>query len=136
MGLRAGSTVSGKCCNLYPYLCLQTAFPILKGTVMQIEKALTCFKSILKISHFNYLYFCSNLSMKFAIFLKSNVTFNSFYCLYGSITEKREQLLMQKFQCLLFLFKRSYICYYIICMTVQNCYLHYNINILSWKLAV
>ena len=25
---------------------------------------------------------------------------------------------MQKFQCLLFMLKRSYICYYIICMTV------------------
>ena len=135
MGLGAGSTVTGKCCNLYPYLCLQTAFPILKGTVMQIEKTLTCFKSILKTSHFNYLYFRSNLSIKFAIFLKSSLTFNSFYCLHGSITEKREQLLMQNFSVCYFCLS-DHICYHIICMTVQNCYLHYNINILSWKLAV
>ena len=29
-----------------------------------------CFKSILKISYSNYLEFCSNLSVKIAIFLK------------------------------------------------------------------
>ena len=45
--------------------------------------------------------------MKFAIFLKSRLLFNSFYCvlclytkLYGSITYKLEQLRMRKFPCL------------------------------------
>ena len=63
--------------------------------------------------------------MKFATFLKSSLLFNSFCCLfclwtklYGSITLKLEQLWMRIFQCLLFVLKRSYICYYIICMTV------------------
>ena len=37
---------------------------------------------------------------------------------FGSITSKLEQLWMWKLQCLLFVFKRSYICYCIICMTV------------------
>ena len=32
--------------------------------------------------HFNYPSFCSNLSVKFAIFFKSNLLFNSFYCLF------------------------------------------------------
>ena len=32
VGLRAGSTVIGKCCNLYPHLCLETIFPALKIT--------------------------------------------------------------------------------------------------------
>ena len=44
--------------------------------------SLTCFKNILKISHSNYASFCSNLPMKFAIFFKSSLLFNSFYCLF------------------------------------------------------
>ena len=44
--------------------------------------SLTCFESILKISLSNYLWFCSNLTMKFAIFLKSSLYFKSFYCLF------------------------------------------------------
>ena len=73
---------------------------------------------------YNYLP-CSNLPVKISIFLRSSLFFNCFCCLfwfelrlYGSITYKLEQLWMQKFQRLLFLLKRSYICYYIICMTV------------------
>ena len=57
-----------------------------KGTNMQIEKApindRLCFKSILKISPFNCLYFCSNLPVKFAILNKSSLLFNSLYCLF------------------------------------------------------
>ena len=34
------------------------------------------------------------------------------------MTLKSEQLRMEKFKCLLFVLKQSYICYYIICMTV------------------
>ena len=55
---------------------------------MQIENALisdrlgTRFKSILKILHFNYLSFWNNLTVKFAIFLKSSLIFNSLYCLF------------------------------------------------------
>ena len=73
---------------------------------------------------YNYLP-CSNLPVKISIFLRSSLFFNCFCCLfwfelrlYGSITYKLEQLWMQKFQRLLFLLKRSYVCYYIICMTV------------------
>ena len=40
------------------------------------------FKGIWEILYSNYLLFCSNLSMKFAIFLKSSLLFNSFYCLF------------------------------------------------------
>ena len=38
--------------------------------------------------------------------------------MYGSITQKLEQLWMWKFQYLLFVLKRSYICHYVVCMTV------------------
>ena len=65
--------------------------------------------------------------MKSGIFLKSSLLFNSFYyllCLetklYGSITQKQEQLWMWKFQCLLFVMKQSYICYYVNCITVPR----------------
>ena len=69
-----------------------------KGTVIGKWKSvdkwlLTCSKIILKISYSNYLWFCSNLFVKFAIFLKSSLLFNNFYSLfclqtklYGSIT--------------------------------------------------
>ena len=43
--------------------------------------SLTCCKSILKISHSNCLQFYGNLQVKFAIFLKSTLPFNSFYSL-------------------------------------------------------
>ena len=50
----------------------------IKGTVMQIEKALKNVRfRISKFSHSNYLQFCSNLPGKFAIFLKSSLLFNS-----------------------------------------------------------
>ena len=85
-----------------------------------------CFKSILKTSHSNYLLFYSSLPVKFAIFLKSSLLFNSSYCLfclytkfYSSIALKLELLWMQKFQFLLYVLKWSYICYYIICMAVS-----------------
>ena len=41
-----------------------------KGTVVQIEKAIT------KISHSNYLWFCSILPLKFAIFLTISIVFS------------------------------------------------------------
>ena len=44
------------------------------------KRSFTCFQSILKISYSNYSQFYSNLSVKFAIFLKSSLFFNSFYC--------------------------------------------------------
>ena len=88
--------------------------------------SLTCFKSILKNSHSNYLETCSNLPVTFTFFLKSSLLLNSFYCLFrwqtklcDSITKKLEKLWMRKFQCLLFELKRSYTCCYIICMTVS-----------------
>ena len=60
-----------------------------KATVMYIEKSTNkwshmCFKNIVKISHSKYLQFCSNLPVKFAIFLKSSLLINSFYCLFCS----------------------------------------------------
>ena len=42
--------------------------------------SLTWLKSILKISHSNYLWFCNSLPAKLAIFLKSSLFLNSFYC--------------------------------------------------------
>ena len=59
---------------------------VVKGAVIQIEKALIndrlrVFKSILKISHSNYLQFYNNLPMKFTIFLKISPLFNSFFYL-------------------------------------------------------
>ena len=63
----------------------------LKGTVMQIEKALI--NDHLRVS--KVVIFESNLSVKFAIFFKGSLLFNSFYCplclqtkIYGSITQK------------------------------------------------
>ena len=64
---------------------------------MQIEKALIddrlAVSKVLKVLHSSYLKFCSNLPVKFAIFVKSSLLFNSFYCpfflqthLYGSVT--------------------------------------------------
>ena len=44
--------------------------------------SLACFKSILKNSHSKYVSFSSNLHVKFAIFLKSSLLFNCFYCLF------------------------------------------------------
>ena len=42
---------------------------------------------------------------------------------------------MRKFQCLLFVLKRSYICYYIICMTVPLRTIHDITNIFMYSLA-
>ena len=59
---------------------------LLKGTDTNWKSTgqwlLTCFKNILKISHSNYLSFWSNLSVKFAIFEKISLLFNSFYCFF------------------------------------------------------
>ena len=54
-------------------------------------------------------------SLKVAYFLTVFSVYKQNF--YGSITWKLEQLFMQTFQCLLFMLKWSYICYYIICMT-------------------
>ena len=40
------------------------------------------FQNILKTLHSNYASFCSNLPVKFAVFLNSSLLFNSFYCLF------------------------------------------------------
>ena len=72
----------------------------------------------------SYLWFYSDLPVKFAIFLESSLPFNSFCCFFLFINKTLqlnnliEQIWKRKFQCLLFMLKRSYICYYIICMTV------------------
>ena len=70
-------------------LHLKTLFSLIifKGTVMQIEKALIndCLRVSevsKKNSHSNYMWFCSNLSVKFVILLKSSLLFNNFYCLF------------------------------------------------------
>ena len=49
--------------------------------------SLTCFKNILKYLHSNYLQFCCNLNVEFAIFLKISLVFNSFYCLFCLLTK-------------------------------------------------
>ena len=38
------------------------------------------FQKYPETSHSNYLYLCCNLLVKFVIFLKSSLLFNSFYC--------------------------------------------------------
>ena len=75
-------------------------------------------KCILRISHSKYL-------QKFAYFLKSSLLLNSFFVFsvckqtsYGWITWKLKKLLMQNFQSLLLKLKQSFICCYIICITV------------------
>ena len=59
-----------------------------KGTVMQIDGtdkwSHTWFKRILKISQSSYLQLCSNLTVKFSIFVKSTLFSNSFCCLFQS----------------------------------------------------
>ena len=50
-------------------------------------------------------------SQKTAYFLAVSIVFSIY-------KQKLQQLWMRKFQCLLFVLKWSYICYYIICMTV------------------
>ena len=54
---------------------------------MQIEKALIIDR--LRVSKVSWIFriptthkFCSNLPVKFSIFLKSSLLFNSFYCLF------------------------------------------------------
>ena len=65
--------------------------------------------------------FC--FAKNFTVFLKGTVMqIEKALIFYDSITEKQEQLRMPKFQCLLFVLTRSYICYYIICMTVPLAY--------------
>ena len=55
---------------------------LLKGTLVQFVKALTSDR-LLKISHFSYLWFCSNLPAKSAISFKRSQRFNKFfYCLF------------------------------------------------------
>ena len=57
-----------KSCSSVILIYLESVTDAIEGTLMQVEKALTCLKSTLKISQLNYLSFCSNLLMKFAIF--------------------------------------------------------------------
>ena len=80
---------------------------------------LTCFKSILKISiptiyNLAVIYPWNLLfSSKIAYFLTVSIVFSVYKQIFMA-----DWLLMPKFQCLLFVLKRSYICYYIICITV------------------
>ena len=53
------------------------------GTVMQIEKALQMIAYMLQKYPENLKFFC-NLPIKFVIFLKNSLLFNSFYCLFCS----------------------------------------------------
>ena len=46
-----------------------------------------CLKRTLKISHCNYLVFSGNLTVKFAIFSRSALLFNSFYCFFPFINK-------------------------------------------------
>ena len=57
-------------------------------------------------------------------FLKKYSMFYNFFCLFCFQTILRRNslktraLLMRKYECLLFVFKQSYICYNLICMTI------------------
>ena len=72
--------------NLFNYIAdFRNKIIHIKGTIMQIAKPMLndrLGKSILKITQSNYLQFCSNLPVTFAIFLESSVLFNSSYCLF------------------------------------------------------
>ena len=68
---------------------------------------------------------CSSFPVKFSIFLKCSLLFKSFYCLFLFTNKtlwlknsKIGKLQMRNFQCLIFMLMRSYIFYYIICVTV------------------
>ena len=83
-----------------------------------------CFESILKISHSDYLQFCSNLPVKFAIFFKSSLIFSVFivFSVYKQTSWfnvlKTRTGVNAKTLVFVIVSKQSYICYYIICMTV------------------
>ena len=97
---------------------------------MQIEKSRT--NDRLRVSKLSWKFRIQTICnfaviYPFVTFWRSSLLFNSFYCLfwlktkiYGSITWKLEQPWMRIFQFLLFMLKRSYICYYIICMTLHS----------------
>ena len=87
-----------------------------------------CFKSILKISHSNYLSYCSNLPLKFAIFLKSSLLFNSFHCVFLFINKifwhnnfKTRTAINSK------------ISDFVIYCSVIKCLLSYNLNYCNFK---
>ena len=100
----------------------------IKGTVINWKStdkwSLTYFKSILKISHSNYLTFCSNLPVKLPIFLKSGLLLTVSIVIFLLINKTlrfnnlNTRTAIQKRKCFLFVLKRSYICFYIICMIV------------------
>ena len=58
----------------------------IKGTVMQIEKALINDRLLFSKVYWNFyiptIYNFGVIPVKFAIFLKSSLLFNSFYCLF------------------------------------------------------
>ena len=103
---------------------------MIKGTAMQIEKALINDRlSVTKVSwkfriptiyNLAVIYLWNMLlTLKLAYFLTVSTVFS--VCKQqknGLITYKLQQLWMWKFQCVLFVLQRLYICYYIICMTV------------------
>ena len=86
-----------KSCSLAPlffflfiwHVLLKTAaFQNIKGTVIQIKKSLI--NDCLLVSKVSWKFrilifysYCSNLPVKFAIFLKSRPLFNSFHCLFS-----------------------------------------------------
>ena len=55
--------------------------PTLQAACVKKGKKICMFKSILKISHSNYLQFCSKLPVKFAIFSISSLLLTSFFFL-------------------------------------------------------
>ena len=65
-----------------PFEVKSTALKVHANWKSTNKWTLMCFKNILKISHSNYLKFCTNLPVKLAVFLKSSLLFNSFYCLF------------------------------------------------------
>ena len=85
-----------------------------KGSVMQIEKALK--NDRLRVSKVPWKFHILTIH-NFAVISLWNLLFNSFCCLFLLINKTLRQKWMQKFQCLLFVLKRSYIYYYIICIT-------------------
>ena len=88
--------------------------------------SLTCSKCILEISHSNYLQFCSNLPVRFAIFLRSSLLFNNSYPVVFSVykqnfmAENLKTRTAMNAKISVFVICVEVICYYIICMAVPS----------------
>ena len=82
----SGTNVVSTSCGVKNLTSDFVLFATLEQRYFNVEKALISDRltvsSILKISHSTYLKICDNLSVKFAIFKKYHLPFQSSYCLF------------------------------------------------------